>query len=118
MTCNHVLFYIRRRYLQDIYSIDERTGESRIMYFAGIMKGNFRIFLVSSMSGLVYNASNSMIYLQVVSVGFIWAGEAHNVIPESVTFGGTFRSLTIEGISYLMKRIKEVRKTEKKRNQG
>jgi len=35
-------------------------------------------------------------------------GHAHNVIPESVTFGGTFRSLTTEGFSYLKKRIKEV----------
>jgi IAA-amino acid hydrolase len=35
-------------------------------------------------------------------------GDAHNVIPEKVSFGGTFRSLTTEGFSYLMKRIKEV----------
>ncbi|KAL6639630.1 hypothetical protein ACP70R_023360 [Stipagrostis hirtigluma subsp. patula] len=35
-------------------------------------------------------------------------GDAYNVIPESLSFGGTFRSLTTEGLSYLMKRIKEV----------
>jgi hypothetical protein len=35
-------------------------------------------------------------------------GEAYNVIPESVTFGGTLRSMTNEGLSYLMKRITEV----------
>lgn len=50
-----------------------------------------------------------LIHMQVVSVSFIKAGDAHNVIPESVTFGGTFRSLTTEGIVYLTKRIKEVR---------
>ncbi|XP_020090246.1 IAA-amino acid hydrolase ILR1-like 7 isoform X4 [Ananas comosus] len=45
---------------------------------------------------------------KVISVGFIRAGEAYNVIPESVTFSGTFRSMTTEGLSYLMKRIKEI----------
>jgi IAA-amino acid hydrolase len=35
-------------------------------------------------------------------------GEAFNVIPESATFGGTMRSISDEGLSYLMKRIKEV----------
>ncbi|KAJ0969708.1 hypothetical protein J5N97_022585 [Dioscorea zingiberensis] len=48
----------------------------------------------------------------VVSVGFIKAGDAHNVIPESVTFGGTFRSLTTEGIVYLTRRIKEIIETQ------
>ncbi|EER96151.1 hypothetical protein BDA96_02G096500 [Sorghum bicolor] len=44
----------------------------------------------------------------VVSVTFMKGGDAHNVIPEKVSFGGTFRSLTTEGFSYLMKRIKEI----------
>ncbi|CAM0907004.1 unnamed protein product [Alopecurus aequalis] len=44
----------------------------------------------------------------VVSVTFIRGGEAFNVIPESVTLGGTLRSMTTEGLSYLMTRIKEV----------
>ena len=48
------------------------------------------------------------LHLQVVSVGFINGGDAFNVIPETVTFGGTFRSMTNEGLSYLMKRIREV----------
>jgi IAA-amino acid hydrolase len=46
--------------------------------------------------------------LQVVSATFIKGGEAFNVTPESVTLGGTFRSMTTEGLSYIMKRIKEV----------
>ncbi|KAH7512213.1 hypothetical protein FEM48_Zijuj12G0066700 [Ziziphus jujuba var. spinosa] len=45
---------------------------------------------------------------QIVSLGFIEGGLAANVIPESVKFGGTFRSLTSEGLSYLKERIKEV----------
>lgn len=44
----------------------------------------------------------------VVSVTFMKGGDAYNVIPESASFGGTFRSLTTEGFSYLMKRIKEI----------
>jgi len=45
----------------------------------------------------------------VVSVTFIrGGGEAFNVIPESVTLGGTFRSMTTEGLSYLKTRIREV----------
>ncbi|KAG8081068.1 hypothetical protein GUJ93_ZPchr0007g3783 [Zizania palustris] len=44
----------------------------------------------------------------VVSVTFMKGGDAYNVIPESVSFGGTFRSLTTEGLSYLKKRIKEI----------
>jgi IAA-amino acid hydrolase len=50
--------------------------------------------------------------MQVVSVTFIRGGEAFNVIPESVTLGGTCRSMTTEGLSYLMNRIREVRQTE------
>ncbi|VAH41480.1 unnamed protein product [Triticum turgidum subsp. durum] len=44
----------------------------------------------------------------VVSVTQLRGGDAYNVIPESASFGGTFRSMTDEGLSYLMKRVKEV----------
>ncbi|KAF0905449.1 hypothetical protein E2562_004418 [Oryza meyeriana var. granulata] len=44
----------------------------------------------------------------VVSVTLVKGGEAYNVIPQSVAFGGTLRSMTDEGLSYLMKRIKEI----------
>ncbi|KAG0497294.1 hypothetical protein HPP92_001985 [Vanilla planifolia] len=49
---------------------------------------------------------------RVVSVGFINGGGAHNVIPESVTFGGSFRSMTTEGLHYLRQRIQEVVQTQ------
>ncbi|CAL4936944.1 unnamed protein product [Urochloa decumbens] len=44
----------------------------------------------------------------VVSVTMIKGGDAFNVIPESVTLGGTSRSMTPDGLYYLMKRIREV----------
>lgn len=44
----------------------------------------------------------------MVSVGFVKAGDAYNVIPETVAFGGTFRSTTTEGLIELSTRIKEV----------
>uniref|UniRef100_J3MJS4 Uncharacterized protein n=1 Tax=Oryza brachyantha TaxID=4533 RepID=J3MJS4_ORYBR len=44
----------------------------------------------------------------VVSVTLLKGGGAYNVIPESASFGGTFRSMTDEGLSYLMKRVKEI----------
>ncbi|KDP36173.1 hypothetical protein JCGZ_08817 [Jatropha curcas] len=45
---------------------------------------------------------------RVLSVGFVAGGRAGNVIPETVKFGGTIRSLTTEGLNHLMTRIKEV----------
>ncbi|GAB2229558.1 hypothetical protein Drorol1_Dr00013804 [Drosera rotundifolia] len=44
----------------------------------------------------------------VVTVGYFKGGEARNVIPESVEFGGTFRSLSSEGLTYLQRRIREI----------
>lgn len=41
-------------------------------------------------------------------MGFMEGGEAANVIPETTKLGGTFRSMTSEGFSYLQQRIKEV----------
>ncbi|KAH9674449.1 IAA-amino acid hydrolase ILR1-like 3 [Citrus sinensis] len=45
---------------------------------------------------------------RLVSVGFIEAGQAGNVIPASVRLGGTLRSMTTEGLFYLQRRVKEV----------
>ncbi|CAL5066193.1 unnamed protein product [Urochloa decumbens] len=69
----------------------------------------------------VVAASNAILSLQqivareidpllgtVVSITFVNGGEAYNVIPESVNFGGTLRSMTNEGLTYLKKRIKEI----------
>ncbi|KAG6638125.1 hypothetical protein CIPAW_10G014000 [Carya illinoinensis] len=45
---------------------------------------------------------------RVVSIGFVEGGRAENVIPETVRFGGTCRSMSSEGLLDLMQRIKEV----------
>ncbi|KAJ4705331.1 putative IAA-amino acid hydrolase ILR1 [Melia azedarach] len=45
---------------------------------------------------------------RVLSLGFIEAGQARNVIPKNVRFGGSFRSLTTEGLLYLQQRIGEI----------
>lgn len=45
---------------------------------------------------------------RVISVGYLEGGKAANVIPESVKFGGTYRSLSPAGLIYLKERIKEV----------
>ncbi|KAL5219268.1 hypothetical protein ABZP36_019952 [Zizania latifolia] len=62
---------------------------------------------VLSLQQLVARETNPL-EAAVVSVTFIKGGEAFNVIPESVTLGGTFRSMTTQGMSYLMNRIREV----------
>ncbi|KAJ4705330.1 putative IAA-amino acid hydrolase ILR1 [Melia azedarach] len=45
---------------------------------------------------------------RVLSLGFIEAGQAWNVIPGTVRFGGSFRSMTTEGLLYLQQRIREI----------
>ncbi|GJU17870.1 gypsy type transposase [Tanacetum coccineum] len=44
---------------------------------------------------------------KVVTIGFITGGQAHNVIPESVKFGGTFRSLSAKGVLETKERIEQ-----------
>ncbi|KAF3341845.1 IAA-amino acid hydrolase ILR1-like 3 [Carex littledalei] len=64
-------------------------------------------FTILALQPLVSRETNPL-DSSVVSVGFVKAGEgAYNILPESVTFGGTYRSLTNEGSSHLQKRIKE-----------
>jgi len=45
---------------------------------------------------------------QVVSITFIEGGKGFGVIPSKVRFGGSFRSLTYEGLGKLKRRIKEI----------
>lgn len=47
----------------------------------------------------------------VVTIGSIQGGEAANVIPETVDFSGTIRSLTNEGLKKLRQRVEEVIET-------
>lgn len=46
---------------------------------------------------------------QVVTVGKFQGGRAFNVIPDSVTIGGTFRAFSKESFMHLKQRIEEVR---------
>jgi acetylornithine deacetylase/succinyl-diaminopimelate desuccinylase-like protein len=46
--------------------------------------------------------------LQVVTVGKFQGGGAFNVIPDSVTIGGTFRAFLKESFNQLKQRIEEV----------
>ena len=45
---------------------------------------------------------------QVVSIGKFQGGGAFNVIPDSVTIGGTFRAFSKESFVQLKQRIEEV----------
>lgn len=45
---------------------------------------------------------------QVVTVGKFQGGGAFNVIPDSVTIGGTFRAFLKESFNQLKQRIEEV----------
>ncbi|XP_059668674.1 IAA-amino acid hydrolase ILR1-like 3 [Cornus florida] len=49
---------------------------------------------------------------KVVTVSFIDGGQTGNVIPVSVRFGGSYRSMTSEGLPNLRQRIKEVIETQ------
>lgn len=46
---------------------------------------------------------------QVVTVAKFQGGGAFNVIPDSVTIGGTFRAFSMESLLQLKKRIDEVK---------
>lgn len=64
-------------------------------------------FVVLSLQQIVSRESDPLDG-QVVTVTFVDGGEAFNVIPNKVRFGGTLRSLTYEGLARLRRRIKEV----------
>lgn len=50
--------------------------------------------------------------MQVVTVAKFQGGGAFNVIPDSVTIGGTFRAFLKDSLVQLKQRIKEVYKFE------
>eukprot|EP00850_Spirogloea_muscicola_P020992 SM000233S07963 [mRNA] locus=s233:74544:76033:+ [translate_table: standard] len=60
-----------------------------------------------SLQGLVSRESDPL-DSQVVTVSVLRAGEAFNVIPDSATIKGTFRSFTKSGHAELKRRIQEV----------
>lgn len=66
--------------------------------------------LVDATFWCAQTGANSRVCLwpQVLSVTYVRAGSALNVIPPHVEFGGTLRSLTTEGLHQLRRRLKEV----------
>lgn len=68
-------------------------------------------FMILALQQLVSRETNPL-EPRVVTVGFVEGGHAGNVIPESIRFGGTFRSMTSEGLLFLQQRIKEVIETQ------
>jgi len=64
-------------------------------------------FVILSLQQIVSRESDPL-DSQVVTVTFIDGGKGFNVIPNKVRFGGTFRSLTYEGLTKLRSRIKEI----------
>ncbi|KAI9153115.1 hypothetical protein LWI28_006101 [Acer negundo] len=68
-------------------------------------------FAILALQQIVSRETNPL-EARVVSVTFIEADQAENVIPETVRFGGTFRTMTTEGLSYIQQRIEEVIKNQ------
>ncbi|XP_077248317.1 IAA-leucine-resistant (ILR1)-like 3 [Tasmannia lanceolata] len=64
-------------------------------------------FAILALQQLISREADPL-HSQVVSVTYIRGGSALNVIPPSVEFGGTLRSLTTEGLDQLRRRVKEV----------
>jgi hypothetical protein len=60
--------------------------------------------LISNSYCTEINSIHPLWIILVVTIAYIEGGRAGNVIPESVKFGGTFKSLTNEGISCLQKK--------------
>ncbi|KAJ8633517.1 hypothetical protein MRB53_026853 [Persea americana] len=64
-------------------------------------------FAILAFQQIISRESNPL-HSQVLSVTYIRGGGALNLVPASVEFGGTLRSLTTEGLYQLRKRLKEV----------
>ncbi|KAK4740448.1 hypothetical protein SAY87_032390 [Trapa incisa] len=64
-------------------------------------------FCILALQQLISRETDPL-HSQVLSVTYVRAGSALNVIPFYVGFGGTLRSLTTEGLHQLVRRLKEV----------
>ena len=63
--------------------------------------------IISSLQSIISRETDPL-EPAVLSVTYVNGGDAHNVIPEHVRFGGTIRSLTMEGQIRVQKRLKEI----------
>ncbi|XP_043712441.1 IAA-amino acid hydrolase ILR1-like 5 [Telopea speciosissima] len=64
-------------------------------------------FAILSLQHLISRETDPL-HSQVLSVTYVRGGSTLNVIPSYVEFGGTLRSLTIDGLHQLQQRVKEV----------
>ncbi|KAL2550856.1 IAA-amino acid hydrolase ILR1-like 3 [Forsythia ovata] len=64
-------------------------------------------FTILALQQLISRETDPL-HSQVLSVTYVRAGKASNVIPHHVELGGTLRSLTTEGLLRLQQRVKEV----------
>ncbi|CAA6660635.1 unnamed protein product [Spirodela intermedia] len=79
-------------------------GKGRLLGHDPVLAASFAVLGLQA----IISRETDPIQSSVVSVVFVRAGDALDAIPESVTLGGTFRSLTNEGLAFLSRRIKEV----------
>ena len=63
--------------------------------------------IISSLQNIISRETDPL-EPAVLSVTYVNGGDAHNVIPEHIRFGGTIRSLTMEGQMRIQKRLKEI----------
>ncbi|XP_021776263.1 IAA-amino acid hydrolase ILR1-like 5 [Chenopodium quinoa] len=64
-------------------------------------------FIILALHQVISREANPL-ESHVLSVTYVKGGTALNIIPPSVEFGGTLRSLTTDGLHWLRQRLKEV----------
>ena len=64
--------------------------------------------IVQALQALVSREASPVEQSDVVSVTIFNAGSAYNVIPETVELGGTLRTMTVQQMSDLQRRVREV----------
>ncbi|XP_057515927.1 IAA-amino acid hydrolase ILR1-like 5 [Amaranthus tricolor] len=64
-------------------------------------------FIILALQTIIFREADPF-DAHVMSVTYVKGGTALNIIPPSVEFGGTLRSLTTDGLHWLQRRLKEV----------
>ena len=102
-------FFITRT-MKTVYSIcyyQDPSGLFSALTIAVPLCRTFRNLSLFTLQHLIVFFGSSFV-LQVVTVWKFQGGGAFNVIPDSVTIGGTFRAFLKESFNQLKQRIEEV----------
>ena len=102
-------FFITRT-MKIVYSIcyyQDPSGLFSALTIAVPLCRTFRNLSLFTLQHLIVSFGSSFV-LQVVTVGKFQGGGAFNVIPDSVTIGGTFRAFLKDSFNQLKQRIEEV----------